>query len=269
MVTTNSYYYGFGLGIVVVSLLVVVLSSTDDSVLSTKNREESLFVAILVASFDWYMQCLEVRPVLTKSTTTAFIQYLGDYFAQIYEGFRIRNDGDGDEKALELGNLIWTIMSSSSSNYDLRRGISMAADGMFISGPLLHYAFEFLERILPTEQLEGNDESSWLSVATALHVLANDYIVDTIYLLVSFLFVAIAEGHVRDLPTLVRKDLLATLKASWGTSVALMPVEYLCFSQLPISLRVLSMNFIDILWGAIISFVAHRSRRQSKHPKSE
>ena len=53
-------------------------------------------------------------------------------------------------------------------------------------------------------------------------------------LFISFLFVAIAEGHVKNLPMLVRQDLLATLQASWGTSVALMPVEYFCFSRLPL-----------------------------------
>lgn len=216
---------------------------------------------LISTALDWYMTCLDERPVLTKSATTAFIQYLGDCFAQIYEAYRIRCD---DGKILGLRQIIWI------PNYDIRRGLSLAADGMLLSGPILHYAFEFLERILPTEIEEGSATSNgWLSIATILHVLANDYIVDSVYLLFSFVFVALAEGHVRDLPTLLRKDMLATLQASWGTSVVFMPVEYICFSRLPFSLRVLSMNFIDVVWGAIISFVAHRSRRQDHREKTE
>ena len=153
-------------------------------------------------------------------------------------------------------------MSSSicveGPGYDPRRGLSLAADGMFLSGPLLHFAFEFMEHVLPSQE---TNSKSWISTATILHVLANDFLVDTIYLFLSFIFVALAEGLAKDLPNLIRKDFPTTLQASWGTSAVFMPVEYLCFSRLPLSLRVLSMNLIDVVWGSIISYVTHRSRR--------
>lgn len=187
---------------------------------------------------DRYLNSLEQRPLLTKAITSAVIQGFGDSLAQNYE---IHRQGGGHAK----------------QTYDWRRGASLAADGLLVSGPLLHHAFDFLELLIPSQH-----ETAWLSIATILHVLANDYIIDTLYICLSFTFVAIAEGHIHDLPELLRKDLLATIKASWGTSMAFLPVEYLCFRGLPLSLRVLAMNFIDIAWGAIISFVAHRSRRK-------
>lgn len=189
---------------------------------------------------DIYMNWLDVQPVITKSVTTAVIQFLGDVVAQTYDA---RKKG-----------------STIRSCYDARRGLSLAIDGLLLSGPLLHYAFELMERVLPTEE-ESN--ASLLSVPTLLHVVANDYLVDSLYLTVSFVFVAVAEGHSLSdlLRWMKRGDLWDTIKASWTTSIALMPIEYFCFHQGPLRLRVLAMNVIDILWGAIISFVAHRSRK--------
>lgn len=233
-------------GIVTTLLIIIVLSRV------IGKYDLSSWIS---SFFDSYMLSLENRPVLTKSTTTAFIQFCGDYFAQSYEIFQF---SQREQQRFQLRNVVWI------PKYDIRRGLSMAADGMLLSGPLLHYAFEAMEAVFPTETEDA--KTDWLSAATALHVIANDYIVDSVYLFFSFFFVAIAEGHIQDLPKLFRKDFLATLKASWVTSVALMPIEYLCFSGLPFSLRVLSMNFVDLLWGAVISFVAHRGR---KHDDTE
>lgn len=218
--------------------------------LLTQTQQLSLTVEVFASTrnaFDWYTKILESNPVITKSVTTALIQFLGDYFAQSYEAFQMSSQ----QKTLGL-----LCNPFQSFDYNLRRGASLAMDGLLLSGPLLHYAFELMEKILPTEN--GS------SYAAFIHVLANDYLVDSTYLLISFFFVAIVEGHAHELSTLFRKDFLATLQASWGTSVLLIPIEFLCFSKLPVSWRVLSMNFIDILWGAIISFVAHRSRRDVK-----
>lgn len=188
--------------------------------------------------------------MLTKSATTALIQFVADYFAQGYEEAFLTASSDKTNTSTSLlWSLVWV------PHFDFRRGLSWAADGMFLSGPLLHYAYDYMESIIPTE----NNGSS---TAAVLHVLANDYLIDTLYLFISFIFVAVAEGHARNLLVLFRKDFFATLQASWAMSVLLFPVEYVCFSRLPIKLRVPSMNFIDVVWGAIVSFVAHRSRRQ-------
>jgi hypothetical protein len=192
---------------------------------------------------EWYITNLEDSPVLTKSLTTAFIQFIGDYMAQLFEAYRIRSET--------------TSFLDLNRNYDLRRALSLSADGMFLSGPLLHYAFELLEAFFPIDEEHA-------SSAALFHVIVNDYVIDTIYLFLSFFFVAVAEGHVKDLMAIFRKDFVATLKASWGISIALIPVEFVCFRYLSVSFRVLAMNFIDILWGAIVSFVAHRSRRKAK-----
>lgn len=229
----------FSLNTLACATAVLILSLTID-----QERASAIFY-FLSKIPAWYMACLEKTPVVTKSLTTAVIQFIGDYFAQIFEAYRIRG-----------------VLGSRVQNYDLRRGLSLAADGMLLSGPLLHYAFDLMEKMLPTTEGQA-------SQAALLHVLANDYLVDTIYLGISFFFVAIAEGHIKELVSIFQKDFFATVKASWCTSVVLIPVEFICFRYLSVSFRVLAMNFVDIIWGAIVSFVAHRSRRKVKATADE
>ena len=216
---------------------------------------EAVAVSVVSNVWEWYRIQLDVRPVVTKCFTTSLIQFLGDFMAQSYERFRFRSSNKHQSKN---DNHVSSSICVEGPGYDPRRGLSLAADGMFLSGPLLHFAFEFMEHVLPSQE---TNSKSWISTATILHVLANDFLVDTIYLFLSFIFVALAEGLAKDLPNLIRKDFPTTLQASWGTSAVFMPVEYLCFSRLPLSLRVLSMNLIDVVWGSIISYVTHRSRR--------
>mmetsp|Transcript_23698 Transcript_23698/g.68117 ORF Transcript_23698/g.68117 Transcript_23698/m.68117 type:complete len:264 (-) Transcript_23698:112-903(-) len=245
--TNSAHHYqkmkDYILGAIAASLVAVLMSVLAPL---TDNTVPSVSQAI-----DWYLLQLEVFPVWTKSITTCIIQITGDIFAQIYEMYCDQEEATTTISKNRLRNF----------NFDVRRGMSMAADGLFLSGPLLHYAFEVMERALPTEE----EDAGLFSMATMWHVLANDYIVDTIYLFFSFIFVAVAEGLAQDLPQLIRKDMVAIWKTSWRTSVMLMPVEYLCFSRLPLQLRVLSMNCVDILWGAIISFVTHHRRHHHHH----
>lgn len=222
------------------------------SPLMTFLSKPNLFSACVSQATDWYMTCLNETPVLTKSATTGVIQVMGDYCAQGYEEFRIQSDLGKRPSILKC--LLWV------QQYDGRRGLSLAADGVLLSGPLMHYAFELMERIIPTQT--SNKDAIW--GAALLHVLANDILVDIVYLLISFVFVAIAEGHGRNLATLFRKDFFATVQASWRASALLVPIEYACICKLPVRFRVLAMNMIDILWGASVSFVAHRSRRNLK-----
>ncbi len=195
---------------------------------------------------DWYMTVLEGFPVLTKSLTTGIVQFFGDYAAQRYEQ-QNKNDASSNEK---------------ERAYDLRRGLSLFCDGLLLSGPLLHYCFEWMEEIWPT----GGDEV--ITLATLCHVFVNDYIIDSIYIGLSFVFTGVVEGYtLGQVAEIFRKDYGATVRASWLTSLGLIPVEIWCFGYLSLSFRVLAMNFVDLLWGAIVSFYSHRSRRENPGAK--
>jgi len=218
--------------------------------------------SILTQFWQWYRIQLEVNPVLTKCCTSSLIQFTGDLLAQSYDRYRLTRLYQSKK-----GTTTSTSSCGKIPDYNPRRGLSLAADGMFVSGPLLHFAFELMEKILPSQE-GASDTKSWISMATILHVIVNDLVVDTIYLFLSFIFVALMEGLWRDVPTLIRRDFPSTVQASWGTSAIFMPVEYVLFSRLPLSLRVLSINMIDVIWGGIISFVSHRNRH-SNHDDDE
>ncbi|KAG7342866.1 Mpv17 / PMP22 family protein [Nitzschia inconspicua] len=201
-----------------------------------------LVVATSFSPFEWYIRQLELFPVQTKAITTGCIQFWGDLAAQYYESRRKRKSKNTKD---------------STFKYNLRRGMSLSADGMLLSGPLLHYCFEAMETYLPTEG-DGN------VMVTLTHVLINDYIIDSVYIALSFAFTSLAEGYsLLELVRIFRNDFWATVSASWCTSLAFTPIEFVCFGYLPLHFRVLFMNFVDLVWGAIISFFSHRSRRHA------
>ncbi len=205
----------------------------------------SFVFSFLNDTSNWYLMVLEERPVLTKALTTGIIQFFGDYAAQRYE----------QQQEIEITK------THDKKGYDLRRGLSLFADGLLLSGPLLHYCFEWMEEIWPTGVDSG---MAIVSMATLCHVFVNDYVIDSIYIGLSFVFTGIVEGYsLRQVVDILRKDYVATVRASWITSLGLIPVEILCFGYLSLSFRVLAMNFVDLLWGAIVSFYSHRSRREN------
>lgn len=179
--------------------------------------------------------------------------------------------------------------------YSVRRGASLFVDGLVLSGPLLHFCFEYMEHYLPTMSSTstsggdvgevGSREDGGNVVATCIHVLINDYIIDSIYITLSYIFTSFCEGHykidtamlldwnvnlmhsksvIKDLFDKMRHDILPTIKASWFTSLGLIPIEFICFRYLKVEFRVLAMNFLDLFWGAIISFVSHQTKKSNR-----
>jgi Mpv17 / PMP22 family len=209
-------------------------------------------IPLIISSFsDWYQKILEESPLLTKSVTAGLIQFVGDYGAQHYENSKLSSATSRDTTA-EDGNK--ARISSPPGRYNFRRGLSLFVDGLVLSGPMLHYCYQWMEEILPT------GTGGWK--ATMCHVMVDDYIIDNMYITLSFVFTSISEGHGRELASILRKDYWATMTASWCTNLALVPVEFFCFGCLSVQFRTLFMNFVDLLWGAIISFMSHRSRRR-------
>ena len=200
-------------------------------------------------SLDWYMIQLTANPVVTKSLTAGVIGVLGDCMAQVLEHVmhqRQHKQGDGHKHASK---------SVSSLEYDSRRGVSALLDSVFLSGPLMHYGYEFFDHILPIA--DGG------SGAALLHVLADSIFLDAIFVASTFIVTGRMEGYsFRQLLPQLRRDYVPTLKASWVTSLFLMPIEFVCFRFLPLSYRVLAVNFIDVIWDTVVSFMAHRGRQE-------
>lgn len=187
---------------------------------------------------------LTAHPVVTKSVTAGVIGVFGDFMAQGLEHVlhqRQHKRQSGDECA-------------STLKYDSRRGISILLDGLFLSGPLMHFGYEMFDRILPIA--DGG------SGAALLHVLADSIFLDALFVASTFVVTGRMEGYsFRQIVPQLRRDYFPALKASWATSIFLMPIEFVCFRFLPLSYRVLAVNFIDVIWDGVISFMAHRGRQ--------
>jgi hypothetical protein len=191
----------------------------------------------------WYTGVLHQFPLITKSLTAAMIGFLGDTAAQfIEERLQAKKDGTNIEPF---------------HHYDQRRGLAVLGDSLLISGPLLHVAYDWLERAIPVA-------GPYATLAAMSHVLIDNFLLDAVFVAAMFVSTGIVEGYTKQILPQLKKDYFNTLKTGWATSITLMPLVFVCFRFLPVSFRVLGMNIIDIFWEAIISYMVHRRRRSAK-----
>lgn len=219
----------------------------------------------------WYMDLLAWSPLVTKAVTTATIGVVGDTTAQYFETRLQRSIEKFPKKADDESHIRKETHRFSDSEkstnrdpiswpqtYDRRRGLSVFVENILVSGPLLHFAYNTMENILPTSS--GGREAI---LAALGHALLDNFVLDTIFLALFFISTGIAEGYIRELVPQFRKDFLPTLKTGWLTGLCLVPVQSFLFRFLPLSLRVLGTNIIDIFWEAYTSYMVHRRRRQA------
>lgn len=193
-------------------------------------------------TFEWYLSMLEKHPLMTKAITASVIAGAGDFLAQyIAHKIHIKTNGIAS-------------VAKPLFRHDTRRGLACMCDGLLISGPLMHLFYDFMERILPI--------SSGGSFAAIVHVLADSVLLDSIFVATAMTMTGLLEGFSfsSEIIPQFKSDYVPALTASWTTSTALIPIEFLCFRYLPLSLRTLSMNFTSVIWDGVIYFMAHRSR---------
>ena len=221
----------------------------------------------------WYSARLESRPLVTKSLTSGLVAFCGDYLAQWFEwNLRRRRRPEIHVKvAQNEGSFNKAIKSTSSvksslnifGTYDLRRGASLFVDGILFTGPLLHWGYDFFEKVIPV----GNGSSrKGGSLAAILHVLGDALILDPVFVATAFTTSGLLEGQSfrDDIIPQFQNDYKKTIRMSWTMSTGLMPLEFICFRYLPLSYRVLSINLTSILWDGAISFSAHKARTDLK-----
>jgi hypothetical protein len=183
----------------------------------------------------WYLTQLDAFPLVTKSVTSGIIGLAGDFCAQLLEAkFLKKNNG---------------------KPYDVRRGMAILVDGLFVSGPIMHWGYDTMERILP---VGGN-------VAAMIHVIADSIVLDSLFVATAMIGTGLLEGYKfrKDILPQLKRDYAPTVKAGWATSVTLMPLVFVCFRFLPVTLRTVAINLTDVIWNGIISFMAHRNRQRS------
>ena len=199
-----------------------------------------------VMSFlSFYFGLLVRFPLLTKSMTSGIIGGAGDLLAQTVE----RN--------------LQRSTKGLAEPISLRRSLCVAAEGLFVSGPLMHYTYDLMDYWIPVEAATGSLQKWALSL---LQVLLDCVVMDALFVATLMVTTAILEGKAKRIPRELRTEYLDGVKAAWASSLCFAPMQCALFRYVPISLRVLAMNVQDIVWNASVSYVAHRNRWPARTP---
>ena len=205
-----------------------------------------------------YLASLAAKPLRTKALTAGCVEMCGDALAQWTERRSLPSNAEpspsGHHNALIANSPGHRIsrLSPFPKWLDFRRMLGCFLDGTFITGPFLHYSYGWLEAVLPSHVAGGG--SMWAAVAA---VAIDELVIDPIDVLIYLSFTSIIERE--PVVARVREKYWPTLLGGLGVSLMLCPVQFVSFRYLPVSTRVLVVNFCDLAWMAAVSFTSHKS----------
>jgi len=215
------------------------------------NIKQKRFILSPQTIASWYMNKLHTHELQTKFLSAAILALVGDLCAQ------------------KIGHYMNPMISTK---LDKRRMMAMFLDGLMFTGPLLHYVYELYEWILPTHdkviedgiaQTDKEKSSSARKrlLAVTAHVLFDNFVMIFAYISLLMITTGVMEGRASGIPNELKYDFIPAVKVSMRTSVmGLAPIQLLSFHFLPMKLRVLSVNILDVIWVTVMSYVTHRNR---------
>ena len=190
----------------------------------------------------WYMNQMNNHEVATKCVSTGILAAVGDVCAQVLGDY------------LAHGNIL-------ANGLDKLRMIAFFFDGTLCTGPLLHYVYKLYEHVYPINGGEDGKNNAGSLRRAFVHVLFDNYVMIVAYISMMMLSTALVEGRYKSIPHEFKFDLIPNIKASYKASaLGLMWLQLISFYWLPTNLRVLAVNFIDIIWVIVMSFVTHLHR---------
>jgi hypothetical protein len=196
--------------------------------------------------------------------------------------------GDVLAQIIEFG----TALKDKDILFDNRRIFAMFIEGSCVSGPMLHFVFEFYEYIFPIHCIDEcvhkdqdlkstgsfaeeevnpeipSDQTYEVSkrqyLAALLHVAFDQVVMAFPYVAGMMIVTALVEGHGSNLAQELEEEYMNNVKASWMAALLLAPYQFLAFRYLPITWRVLAVNIQDVIWVMAMSYVTHRTRETSE-----
>ncbi|KAK1317414.1 hypothetical protein QJS10_CPA05g01286 [Acorus calamus] len=167
----------------------------------------------------WYLGMIESRPVLTKGITAGLIFIAADVSSQI-------------------------ITNRSLHSYDPVRTMRMAGYGLLISGPSLHFWFNFVSKILPKRDL----------VSTLKKMVIGQTVYGPIITAVFFSSNAALQGETpAEIVARLKRDLIPTMK----NGILYWPMcDFITFKFCPVRLQPLVSNSFSFLWTIYITYMA-------------
>ncbi|KAG7341956.1 Mpv17 / PMP22 family protein [Nitzschia inconspicua] len=180
----------------------------------------------------WYNQCLNRRPVVTKSVTAGLIVSLGDFVGQCMQLVSSRSD---------------EMEPSTPATFDVVRLAQFCSMGMFLQAPVTHYYYLALDHYLPP-----TPENPWAWV-TFVKLFIDQTTYAPLFLFSVFLYLGFLEGDSwNTIRAQMQKEYTSTMVANWKLWI---PATLLNMAYVPPQFRVLYCNVIFFVWSIFLSIV--------------
>lgn len=189
-------------------------SATSSEKSDEKKVDRDGSLSQLVARYNY---CMIRHPILTKSITSAVTAGLGNIVSQ-----KIAKRGKG-------------------ALVEYRPVIAFSTFGFCVTGPLIHYFYEALDKIIPRQ----------VSYSKAKRLLIDRGLFSPLFLLVFFYVVAILEGKSQKEAIMkIRQMYWTALKMSWRVWIVF---QYVNLNYVPRQYRVLCGNMMSFLWSVYLA----------------
>lgn len=182
----------------------------------------------------WYLSLLSQSPLYTKMITAAFLGACSDIIAQHIE------------QRIDIAIFSHPII-------DYRRMFSLAIVGMFLTAPMFHVLYNVLENLIPVSTMSG-----WYAFRnTSLQLFIDQVIAAPVWLLAFYtMFATIENGtfNPHDIMQQIDRDFVKSMKLTW----TVFPIfQIFSFALLPLHMRVLVLNVVDLGYTAALSLLQH------------
>eukprot|EP01023_Acetabularia_acetabulum_P009563 TRINITY_DN14317_c0_g1_i2.p2 TRINITY_DN14317_c0_g1~~TRINITY_DN14317_c0_g1_i2.p2 ORF type:complete len:232 (+),score=14.51 TRINITY_DN14317_c0_g1_i2:643-1338(+) len=202
----------------VVSFVIFVLLVTS-AILPFFSAQPTVSGLPLRSIWESYLIQLNKRPLFTKCVTSFVGFCLGDVAAQVL---------------------------SDATNYDFMRSVRMALYGGVIAGPLAHYWFNLLDKVvLPSRPF---------SLAAIITKAMLDQLVQApIGISIFYAYQETMQGRINKVGDVIKNKLLPTLFLTWK----FWPLAHLInFAFIPLQQRILYVNVVSVVYTCLLSRLA-------------
>ncbi|KAG0562419.1 hypothetical protein M758_9G146900 [Ceratodon purpureus] len=166
----------------------------------------------------WYARHLQTDPIKTKAITLGILNFVGDLVTQLFV--------------------------EKSGQVDFRRLAAMTSLGLFIVGPILHYWYGFLNRVVKAPGTKG----------VLIRLSMDQFIFAPIFIAFTFAYLLLMEGNAGKIQQKIQSDWKPTLFANWKLWI---PFQFCNFMFVPPILQVLFSNVVGLVWNVYISYASH------------
>lgn len=166
-----------------------------------------------------YLLFLKLYPVLTKAVSSGILSALGNLLAQI-----IKKKQKKDAQSLDVSGLLRYVVY-----------------GLFVTGPLSHYLYLFMEYLVPPEV-------PWARVKRLL--LDRLFFAPTFLLLFFFIMNLLEGKSVSVFVAKMRSGFWPALQMNWRMWT---PLQFININYVPLQFRVLFANIAALFWYAYLA----------------